>query len=113
MKYGERLKAARLHAKLTQSGLAAAAGVGGQRNVSKLETSDADGSEFTVQYAIACGVSPYWLATGAGEMIEKNYASDHRIERALMLLQKMPDYAIEKALNDIDSLAKFVEKTGG
>lgn len=112
MKYGERLKTARQHARLTQAGLAEAAGVGGQRNVSKLESGDAEGSEFTAQYARACGVDPYWLATGEGSMLFIQYPSDQRIAKALTLLQEMPDYAIDKALGDIDSLAKFIEKTG-
>lgn len=112
MKYGERLKAARKHAKLTQAGLAEAAGVGGQRNVSKLESGDAEGSEFTAQYAMACGVDSYWLATGNGSMLSIQYSTDQRISKALVLLQEMPDYALDKALGDIDSLAKLIAKTG-
>jgi hypothetical protein len=44
--------------------------MGSQENVSKLERGDTEGSEFTVQYAAACEVNPYWLATGEGNMIE-------------------------------------------
>lgn len=70
MKYGERLRAARKKAGLSQIGLAEKARVGTQENVSKLERGDAEGSEFTVQYAVACKVNPYWLATGEGDITQ-------------------------------------------
>lgn len=61
MIYGERLKAARLHAKLSQAELAELAKVS-QANISKLEKGDATGSEYTVQFATACNICPIWLA---------------------------------------------------
>jgi len=71
MKYGERLKSARVSAKLTQTELGDKVGVT-QANISKLEIGQAEGSEYTVQFASVCGVSPEWLATGIGEMKKEN-----------------------------------------
>lgn len=67
MNYGQRLKAARAYAGLSQAALAESAKVS-QANISKLEIGDATGSEYTVQFANVCRVSPTWLATGNGEM---------------------------------------------
>jgi transcriptional regulator with XRE-family HTH domain len=113
MKYGERLKIARTHAKLSQAELALRAGVGTQENISKLERKKAEGSEFTVQYAIACGVRPEWLAMEQGEMVDGLYVQDEKLKRALQLLQGLPDYAVDQAVKDIDSLAELVKKASG
>lgn len=109
MKYGERLKLARTHAKLSQAELADRAKVGSQVNVSKLERSEAEGSEFTVQYAMACGVRPEWLAMESGEMIDGLYVHDERMKRALLLMQEMPDYAVDQAIKSVDSIAELVK----
>lgn len=71
MKYGERLRFARqTHAKLTQEQLAEEIGnVCTQENISKLERGDATGSEFTAQFAEACGVRAIWLAEEKGPMV--------------------------------------------
>lgn len=64
--YGLRLKQAYKHAGLTQVQLASAAGL------SQAAISEAcrvgTGSAYTVQFARACGVDAFWLATGDGEM---------------------------------------------
>jgi transcriptional regulator with XRE-family HTH domain len=78
MKFNQRLKLARKHAKLTQQQLADALGrdendqpIMSQANVSGLETDpNAKGSIFTPQLAAACGVDPLWLATGTGDMLK-------------------------------------------
>lgn len=72
MKYGERLKAARDHAELSQTELGEKVGVT-QANISKLEIGQANGSEYTVQFALVCGVDPEWLATGKGKMTKEHY----------------------------------------
>jgi phage repressor protein C with HTH and peptisase S24 domain len=71
MNYGERLKKARQNAKLSQAALAEKVKIS-QANISKLEISNASGSEFTAQIARACDVNPHWLATGDGEMIDSS-----------------------------------------
>lgn len=110
MKYGERLKIAREHAGLSQAALAEKAGVGTQENISKLERTDAPGSEFTVQYARACGVSPDWLASEQGVMIDGLFVHDARIKSAVLLMQQMPDYAVDQAIKDITSIDELVRK---
>lgn len=61
MKYGERLAKARDFARLKQAELAEKSGAS-QQTISYLENGDSTGSEFTVQFAEACGVRPEWLA---------------------------------------------------
>lgn len=65
--FGRRVAAARRHKKLTQKQLAPQVGMS-QSNLSELETV-AHGSSKTAQIAQICGVNPYWLATGEGEML--------------------------------------------
>jgi len=85
MSLGERLRKARLTARLTQRQLAEKAGVT-QQMVSRLETGKAHGTTDIVRLAIACEANPEWLATGEGDMVE---ASD---SRALMEdIESLPD----------------------
>ena len=69
MSLGERLRKARLTARLTQRQLAEKAGVT-QQMVSRLETGKAHGTTDIVSLAIACEANPEWLATGEGDMVE-------------------------------------------
>lgn len=107
MKYGERLKTARDFVGISQAELAERAG-GTQENISKLERGDATGSEFTVQYARACGVSPDWLATGEGDMIGDLVVRDPRIKKAVVLMQEMPEYAVDQSIKSIASISELV-----
>lgn len=110
MKYGHRLKAAREYAGLTQSGLAERANVGTQESISKLERTDAKGSEFTVQYAMACGVNPVWLATGEGEMAPTlYYTSDPKIIAAAKVMEAMPEYGKDAAVKEVASTAQLID----
>jgi transcriptional regulator with XRE-family HTH domain len=85
MSLGERLRKARLKARLTQRQLAEKAGVT-QQMVSRLETGKAHGTTDIVRLAIACEAKPEWLATGKGDMVE---ATD---SRALMEdIESLPD----------------------
>lgn len=65
--FGQRIKAARKKAKLTQDKLASLIGIS-QGTLSEMEN-EGHSSTYTVQIAQACGVDPTWLATGAGQMI--------------------------------------------
>lgn len=69
--YGNRLKAAQAHARLTQKVIASRVGMG-QGSLSELMSSG-HGSSLTAQIAKVCGVNPHWLATGEGEMLGANY----------------------------------------
>jgi transcriptional regulator with XRE-family HTH domain len=66
--FGERLHAARTHAKLSQPQLARAVGMA-QSTIGELEYIGT-GSSKTAQIAQACGVNPQWLAEGVGPMFE-------------------------------------------
>lgn len=98
MKYGERLRKARHdHAKLTQQQLAdKIKNVCTQENISKLERSDANGSEFTAQFAEACGVRAMWLAEEKGDMVDGFYVHDERIKHLAQVCQDLADYDIER-----------------
>jgi len=69
MEYKDRIKAARKHAELTQAQLASRIGLN-QTSISDLERGKSVSSSYSYQIASACGVSPGWLATGEGLMIE-------------------------------------------
>lgn len=113
MTYGQRLKLAREHAKLTQKELAEKLdNIVSQANISKLETSDAQGSIYTVQFATACGVRPEWLASEQGKMLNEFYASDERLNRAMVIMQEMPEYAIDDALKSLDTIIELTKKAG-
>lgn len=117
MKYGERLLKARTYAKLTQKQLADKINnVCTQENISKLERSDATGSEFTAQFADACGVRAIWLAEGKGEMTDGYYVEDERLIAALRLMQPLPPYAIDHVIKEIAETAELInqaERGGG
>lgn len=72
MSIGLRLKAARKHAGLSQKELVHKLnGLMSQQNISQLESGVNKGTEFVVQLAMACMVSPEWLATGNGLMVDE------------------------------------------
>lgn len=108
MNYGQRLKEARLKANFSQKTLAEMVGMS-QANISKLEIGDASGSEFTVQFAVACGVRSEWLAMELGEMTDGLYVHNEDIKRAVLLMQDMPEYAVKEAVKSIDSMAQFIQ----
>lgn len=69
MNLGDRVKAARRHAKLTQVELAKAVGIT-QQTLSKLEAGKSDGSVKLAEIAVECGVSTEWLSRGVGDMLD-------------------------------------------
>ena len=71
---GQRVKAARKYAGLTQVQLAEKAKMD-QTTISKLEKGHNAKSAFCVRIAVACGVSPVWLETGQGDMLPKETSS--------------------------------------
>lgn len=68
MKYQDRVKAARQHAKLTQGELADRVGIK-QASISDLERGKSAASTHITKIARVCGVSPLWLSEGIGEML--------------------------------------------
>lgn len=112
MKYGERLKQARDHAGLTQKALAdRIANVCTQENISKLEKGEATGSEFTAQFADACGVNAIWLAAEKRGMIGGVYVENERLKRALALMEPLPSYAIDHVIREIAETAKLLQQS--
>lgn len=86
MTLGERLRAARKHAGLTQVELETKSGVP-QQTISKIERGDADTSAFVVRLAVACGVRPEWLDMESGSMVSEEISEDARkIARSYDLL---------------------------
>jgi SOS-response transcriptional repressor LexA len=71
---GQRVKAARTYAGLTQVQLAEKAKMD-QTTISKLEKGHNAKSAFCVRIAVACGVSPVWIETGQGDMLPKESSS--------------------------------------
>ena len=118
MKYGERIAKARKHAKLTQGGLAnAVKNLLTQQAISHLENSDATGSEYTVQIALACGVRSEWLAMEVGDMIGNHtlatqppatYQVKDPIQDALSALDKLEADAY---LTRLKTLKSQIEET--
>lgn len=110
MEYGERLKAARRHARITQQQLADRMdNVVTQAAISYLENSDATGSEYTVQFALACGVSPAWLASEQGDMLEIAYTvHDPDLIRAVKAMEPMGSETRYEIIRQIDFLSSFI-----
>lgn len=69
MTIGARIKAARSYAKLTQVQLSAKVGIS-QQALARLERDGATGTKALAMIAVECGVSPRWLATGDGHMLD-------------------------------------------
>lgn len=114
MKYGERLRLARAHAKLTQQQLAdKIQNVCTQENISKLERSDATGSEFTAQFADACGVRAMWLAAEHGEMVAGVYVRDERLKHLVEVCQDLADYDVQRLIQAGDALKELSGKHKG
>ncbi|EJN17268.1 SOS response transcriptional repressor, RecA-mediated autopeptidase [Pseudomonas sp. GM79] len=72
----ERIKSARIHAKLTQKALALKAGVE-QPVISQLETGKNLQSAHLPKIAHACGVSAIWLSENIGQMINSAAAESN------------------------------------
>jgi transcriptional regulator with XRE-family HTH domain len=68
MTLAERLRMARVHAKLSQPQLAERSGVS-QQMISRLERGSSKGSAGIVNLAIVCGVRPEWLSDGTEPML--------------------------------------------
>lgn len=108
MNLAQRLVIARKHAKLSQKALAEKlAGLMTQQNISLLELGVIQGTEHIVPLAIACGVRPEWLAIEHGEMVDGLYVENEKIKKAVLLMQDMPDYALDEAIKGLNSVSKL------
>lgn len=111
MKYGERLRAARIHAGLKQEGLAEKIGwLCTQENISKLERGEATGSEYTAQFAHACSVSPIWLAAETGDMlIIQYYDLGPQAAHVVKAMQESPEI-VDALAKNADTLTEFAKR---
>jgi hypothetical protein len=106
MKYGERIKTARLHAGFKTQGelISKLNGRLTQQGLSHLEAGDASGSELTVLIATICGVSPLWLPEEQGEMI--TYSKDDlmalEITRKLSVNERRQWYRLGRSFAEPD-----------
>jgi transcriptional regulator with XRE-family HTH domain len=109
MRYGERLKLAR--GEMTQKALAELTDTD-QSLISQLENSlTADGSQYTVRWARALGVSVDWLADEIGEMIPKVYSTTNPvIGEAMVAMEKSPDYVQKAAAGQVFSTCELAKR---
>ena len=112
MKFGERLKTARLLKKLTQAALAELVGVS-QPTIWHLESPerDASGSEFTPRLARVLGISVDWLAEEIGLMIPILYStSDPKIIATAKVMESSPEYIKDAAVKAVLASVEFAEQ---
>ncbi|WP_099431296.1 LexA family transcriptional regulator [Pseudomonas mosselii] len=112
MNYSERIKAARKHAKLTQSGLAAAVGID-QTSISNLERGKSRGSSHTASIASVCGVNPLWLETGLGEMTGEVAIIDRPVPQHAQLVGPFNIWDSESPLEASEVFLHFIEEKPG
>lgn len=113
MKFSERLKAARLHANLSQEELALRLNAS-QSLISKIELGHQEESTLVVKMAKACGVSTDWLDSGEGNMLEKLYITNTTPEAQLFKVMQNMDAATKYQLVKIGiTLAEPAEKPNG
>lgn len=103
MRFGERLKKARLQKGLTQAALAGLAEIT-QPTIWHLESHEknASGSEFTPRLARILSVSVDWLADEIGEMVPVTYTtSDPKLVSMLKVIEPQPEYVKEAAVTAV------------
>lgn len=96
MKYQDRVKLARRHARLTQGELADRVGIK-QASISDLERGKSAASTHSTKIAHACGVNPLWLSEGIGEMLGASLqeASPHsNVEQTKQPHRKPQEYPL-------------------
>lgn len=108
--FGERLYAARKHAKLTQPQLAKAAGMA-QSTLGELEWIG-DGSSKTAQLAAACGVRAEWLATGNGLMVDEEKRLHPEVAEMAKHINDLPKKKRDLVLLAIRNSVTLVNEAG-
>lgn len=93
MEYSDRIRAARKHARLTQSELAKAVGIT-QVSVSDLERGKSVSSSYNASIAEACGVSAIWLEREEGEMTASKPDSGSNVQPAFRPSKKAVTYPV-------------------
>jgi transcriptional regulator with XRE-family HTH domain len=88
MTLGQRIRAARKHAGLTQVQLAEAAGIS-QQTVSLLETDQQDESASVVAIARACNVNPFWLQLEEGHMLDPMLRTGEALRSTVVAMEPL------------------------
>lgn len=115
MNFGERVKAACTHAGFSQQELAERVGMR-QPSLNYLEDpkKNAQGSEFTVRIARACGVDVDWLSEGEGEMLPLVYSTrDTQIIEAMRAMEKLSEGWKTFAVKNIEGIADNAKPGAG
>lgn len=118
MTYGQRLKKAMEHAKITQNELSEKVGYDQdgklrvtQANISKLiNQTNIRGSAHTARFARICGVSEDWLAYEEGDMLDGLYVHDTKLKQLLMVAEPLTDYAVDELIHQGLTFAKLVQE---
>lgn len=66
-------------------------------------------NEYLFGFADITGFSARWIATGEGSQRPPRY-EDRRVQHALRVMESLPDYAIDGAVKELDSIAELIEK---
>lgn len=111
MELADRIKAARDYANLTQLQLAEKLkGLMTQQNISLLERGISKGTEYIVQIAMACNVSPEWLATGVGSMEKNTYELPPVLREHIKVMEQLPDYAQTEVIQTAIKTVELIHK---
>lgn len=65
-------------------------------------------NEYLFAFADVTGLNARWIATGEGPETQPRY-EDQRIQHALRVMEALPDYAIDSAIRELDTLAELIE----
>jgi phage repressor protein C with HTH and peptisase S24 domain len=115
MEFKDRIKLARRHSGLNQKNLAAQAGLN-QTSISDLETGRSKNSTFSTKIATVCGVSPLWLSTGEGQMLDGVDNTElHQASNDLWLYEtrrgNLGFVLVDRFNGKVNDLADFVQKS--
>lgn len=67
-------------------------------------------NEYLFAFADITDFNARWIATGSGPDRPPRY-EDRRVQHMLRVMESLPDYAIDGAVKDIDTLAELIEKS--
>lgn len=111
MSLGDRFIAARKRANLSQQELALRLGCT-QGLISKIERGDQNETALIVKVAQICGVNPFWLDSGEGEMVIEYLPQTNQQKMVLLAMQKMQPYDEDAMVKISHSLAEPTKHNG-
>jgi transcriptional regulator with XRE-family HTH domain len=66
-------------------------------------------NELLFALADLCGVSPRWLGTGQGAVIDA-YQKNKEVKRVLAVMEELPSYAREQAVAEVEAIARLIKR---